>query len=201
MIHLILCSKLSYYGHLITCYVVIFLTISKEYCFIVIYLIGVLFLLVYPRDSFWVLCSLPYNSVVNCCILDLYTDDVELHFSHSDLHVVETCLQSDLDAVATWLNSSHVCLNVGKSNIMLIGSHQRVADNTLHVSVGGNRLTQVRYLGVIIDSVLIWSLHINNNIMVSRIRSRLAAIVCYGSLLPAVIYVLYSAFVMPLTES
>jgi len=36
--------------------------------------------------------------------------------------------------------------------------------------------------------------------MVSRIRSRLAAIVCYGSLPPAVLCVLYSAFVMPLYD-
>ena len=28
-------------------------------------------------------------------VLDLYADDAELHCSHSDLHVVETCLQSD----------------------------------------------------------------------------------------------------------
>ena len=43
------------------------------------------------------------------------------------------------------------CLNV---NCMLIGSHQRVADKALSVSVGGNVSTQVnsvRYLGVLID--------------------------------------------------
>ena len=42
--HSILCSKLAFEGHLMTCYVVIFLTVSKEFCFMVIYLIGVLFL-------------------------------------------------------------------------------------------------------------------------------------------------------------
>jgi len=96
-------------------------------------------------------------SVVKHCFLDLYTDDAELHYSHSDLCVVWSFLQSDLDAVTAWLCISHLCLNVGKSNSMLIGSHQRVANKTLHVSFGGNRLTQVnsvRYLGVLIDSVL-----------------------------------------------
>ena len=81
---------------------------------------------------------------------------------------------------------------------MLIGSRQRVTDKTLHVSVDSNTLTQVnsvRYLGVLIDSVLSWSLHIRN--MVSRVRSRLASIVRYESLLSAVLCVLYSAFVMP----
>ena len=141
-------------------------------------------------------------SVITHCYLDLYdADDAELHCSHSDLCVVETCLQSDLDAVAAWLCTSHLCLNVGKSNCMLIGSRQRVANKSLHVSVGGNRLTQVnsvRYLGVLIDSMLSWTLQICN--MVSRIRSRLASIARYGSLPPAVLCVLYSAFVMPLYD-
>ena len=46
-------------------------------------------------------------SVVRYCMLHLYADDAELYCSHSDLHVVETYLQSDLDSVATWLHSSH----------------------------------------------------------------------------------------------
>ena len=103
--------------------------------------------------------------------------------------------------VAAWLCSSCLCPNVGKSNCMLIGSHQRVANKTLHVSVGGNRLTQVnsvRYLGGLIDSTLSWTLQICN--MVARIRSRLASIARYGSLTPAVLCVLYSAFVMPLYD-
>ena len=121
--------------------------------------------------------------------------------SHSDLCVVETCLQSDLDALVAWLCSSHLCLNVGKSNGMLIGSCQKITNKSLHVSVGGNRLTQVNsvwYLGVLIDSVLSWTLQICN--MVSRIRSRLASIAHYGSLPTAVFCVLYSAFVMPLYD-
>ena len=78
--------------------------------------------------------------------------------------MVETYLQSDLDSVAVWLLSSHLCLNIDKSNCMLIGSHQRVANKELCVSIGGNVLTQVnsvRYLGVLIDPVLSWTLHIN----------------------------------------
>ena len=115
--------------------------------------------------------------------------------------MVETCLQSDLDCVATWLHSSCLCLNADKSNCMLIGSRQRVAGKELNISVGGNMLTQVnsaRYLGVLIDSVLSWTLHVRS--MISRIRYRLALIVRYGSLPPAVLCVLYSVFLMPLFD-
>jgi len=38
-------------------------------------------------------------TVVQYSILDLYTDDYEMHCSHADLGVVEMRLQSDLDDV------------------------------------------------------------------------------------------------------
>ena len=82
---------------------------------------------------------------------------------------------------------------------MLIGSHQSVAGQTLFVSVGGNVLSEVHsvgYLGVLIDHVLSWNLHICN--MISRVRSRPASIIQFESLPPEVLCVMYSAFVMPL---
>ena len=57
-------------------------------------------------------------SVVSHCLLDLYADDTEIHCSDSDLQTVENVensLQSNLTSVATWLGSSHLCLNVDKS--------------------------------------------------------------------------------------
>ena len=109
--------------------------------------------------------------VVKHCFLDLYADDAKLHCSHSDLNIVEECVQLDLDAVALWLCNSHLCLNIVKSNAMLIGSRQKISNKTLNVSVGSVALKQVnstRYLGVLIDPTLSWSLHICN--IVSRIR-------------------------------
>jgi len=76
-----------------------------------------------------------------------------------------------LDAVAQWISSSRLCLNVVKSNALLIGSQQRLSDKTLTVSIGGtvlNQVKSVRYLGVLIDSTLSWSLHITG--VVSRVR-------------------------------
>jgi len=78
---------------------------------------------------------------VQYSVLDLYADDAEMHCSHSDLGVVEKCLQSDLNNVAHWLCSSRLCLNVVKSNSKLIGSHQRITNKILNVTVGGKELT------------------------------------------------------------
>ena len=54
------------------------------------------------------------------------------------------------------------------------------------------------YLDELIDPVLSWNLHICN--MISRVRSGLASIIWFGSLPPAVLCVLYSAFVVPLSD-
>ena len=74
-------------------------------------------------------------SVVRYSILDLYADDAELHYSHSDVHM-KSCIQMDLDAVALWLQSSRLCLNVIKSKCMLVGSRQKLMGKSFNVSVG-----------------------------------------------------------------
>jgi len=75
-----------------------------------------------------------FPSVVDYSNIDLYADDVELHYSHLDLTVVEAQVQSDLDRVAQWIISSHLCLNVVKSTYMLIGSRQRILGKSFNVS-------------------------------------------------------------------
>jgi len=67
-------------------------------------------------------------------------------------------LQLDLNTVAQWISSSCLCLNVVKSNAMLIGSKQRLSGKALTVSIGSTVLYQVkslRYLGILINSTYI----------------------------------------------
>ena len=93
---------MAFVDHPITCYLIICLGGSKEFCFMVTCRIGVLFLLVYLGINFRFPAALYVNdlpSVVEHYILDLYANDAELHCSHSDLHTVATFLQSDLDSV------------------------------------------------------------------------------------------------------
>jgi len=93
-----------------------------------------------------------------------------------------------------WPIGSRWCLNVLKSNSLLIGSRQRVPNKTLNVSVGGKLLTQVssvHYLGFTIDPFLSWNLHISN--LVLKVRSWIASLFRFGSLSPVVLCMLYTA--------
>ena len=67
--------------------------------------------------------------------------------------------------------------------------------------LGGKLLTQVssiHYLGVVIDPSLSWNLYISN--VVSKVRSRIASLFRFGSLSPVVLFMLYTAFVLPLYD-
>ena len=85
---------------------------------------GVLF----PRDPFWVLYCSVYEymnylpSVVEGCQMNMYCDDMELHYSSSDLLLTQRGLQSDLDSADFWLQTNQLNFYVGKSHVMLIGS-------------------------------------------------------------------------------
>jgi len=67
--------------------------------------------------------------------------------------MVENCLQSDLSSVAAWLGSSCLCLNVDKSNCMLIGSCQ---SGVLHQTLSVSQLVEVCYLKFILFGILVF---------------------------------------------
>ena len=204
--HAILCSKLEFYGfqgksyELLCNYLsdrqqrVLFNNNLSNWGSVTIgvpqgSILGPLLFVLYIND-------LP--SVVSHSILDLYADDAELHFSHSDLSVVQTQLQLDLNAIVKWINSSRLCLNGVKSNVLLIGSQQRLSGK---ISIGSTVLNQVKsvqYLGVLIDSILSWSLHITS--VASRVRSKISSMLRFGTLPPVVLCLLYSTFVLPLFD-
>ena len=112
--------------------------------------------------------------------------------------VVETQVQSDLDKVAQWISSSHLYVLILWNQLpcSLVAGKEFQA-KVLMFPLGVQLLSQVdsvRYLGVIIDPMLSWFLHITN--VASRARSRLSSIFWYGTLTPTVLCLLYSAFVL-----
>ena len=77
------------------------------------------------------------NSVTVISLSDtiMYADDTDLHFSHSDLSVVENILHADVENVSTWLIVNRLRLNVIQSLCMLIGSCQRTKGQNLTLAL------------------------------------------------------------------
>ena len=60
----------------------------------------------------------------------------------------------DLKNLNNWLNANKICLNVGKTEVVLFKSLKKQTDSDLHIKLNGKQLyptDSVKYLGIIID--------------------------------------------------
>ena len=137
---------------------------------------------------------------VNACDINMYADDTELHFCHSQLQRVEQVLQNEIEQVSNWMAVNRLKLNVTKSMCMLIGSQQRVGSKSLCLSLNGNVLKQVpsaKYLGVYIDQHLTWQSHICH--ILRRVRGKVYSINRINPP-PMVRKLLYQGYVLPIFD-
>ena len=120
----IIWAFMTFESHHLIYYAVIWQTDSKEFCFVVSCVNGMLFLLAYLRDPSLVLCSFLYILISTLSSYPLLFGLVcwwyRVRLQSFRFVYCGDCLKSDLDAVVTWLHSFHLYLNVGKSNCMLI---------------------------------------------------------------------------------
>ncbi|CAH2211320.1 jg25848 [Pararge aegeria aegeria] len=100
----------------------------------------------------------------------LYADDLQLyrHATLTDLDAAIFAINEDLNAIKDWAESFGLLVNPNKSQAMIIGSRQlrsRVTFNDLPpISYNGIPIVYSctsKNLGLIIDSNLTWSAHIN----------------------------------------
>ena len=139
------------------------------------YLFSLSLLFMYALFSCIFVNDLP--NVVTHAQINMYADDTELHCCGEDLWNVQCDLQLDLCKVQDWLQANRLQLNVSKSVIMLIGSWQKLRNQSVSVSINSRALasvTSTRYLGVLIDQHLMWKLLVAN--VLKGIRSKLYAL-------------------------
>ena len=95
----------------------------------------------------------------------MYADDKVLY--QSDVNSKEACarLQNSLDLLVRWCDTNKLTINIKKTKVMAFGTRQKVKKTTdVNIEVGGERLKVVpsyKYLGIILDSTLNYSQHIN----------------------------------------
>ena len=139
-------------------------------------------------------------NTVNTCDINMYADDTELHYCHSQLENVEQVLQTQLERVHSWMTVNRFKLSIAKSVCMLIGSRQRLNGKCLCLLLNGSILKQVsstKYLGLYIDQHLTWQDQINY--VMKRVRGKIYAINRLSPP-PTVRKLLYQAFILPILD-
>ena len=140
---------------------------------------------------------------VNNCNIELYADDTLLYFASKSVSTIESNLNLDLLNVIHWLRANFLSLNIDKTKMMLIGTHQRLATvSNFTVQANGHNIERVnkfKYLGVVVDQNLSWKDHIEY--IGKKISSRLGMLRRARKVLPRhACITLYCAMVLPLFD-
>ena len=125
-----------------------------------------------PRGQHWDLCCFSYILMTYPIVYLIrnqelmYADDTHLTYADNDICSLEASLNQDLTNINRWLIANKLTLNMTKTELMLIGSRQKL--NSLSVlpdlEINGTQLNRVKFtksLGVLIEANLTWSNHIN----------------------------------------
>ena len=142
-------------------------------------------------------------SAIKFCNVELYADDTLLYFTSDLASTIEHNLTLDLTNITCWLRVNYLSLNINKTKLMLIGTHQRLAPvSDFTVQCNGSVLERVekyKYLGVVLDQNLSWKEHVEY--IGKKISSRLGMLRKARKILPRnACMTLYNAIVLPLFD-
>ena len=92
-----------------------------------------------------------------------FADDTTLYINMKPSEDITNMINAELTQVQTWINANKLSLNVQKTNYMIISNRRAVDD--IDINLGGEAITRVsqhKFLGVIIDDKLKFGGHINS---------------------------------------
>ena len=104
--------------------------------------------------------------VVSHSTIHLYADDTVLYCSSRDPYTARNLVQVDLDNIVQWCTNNKLTINTKKTKSMIFGTKYMLKKlDKPKVKLDGSILGNVyhyKYLGVILDSTLNFTKHINN---------------------------------------
>jgi Reverse transcriptase (RNA-dependent DNA polymerase) len=104
--------------------------------------------------------------------LQLYADDAVLTYSHRDSITLFDDMQHDLNLISNWFYNNCLTVNGNKSKYIIFKDNRRALDTQESLFINGEeieRVENIRYLGLIVDSRLNWDEH------VKHIKSKIAS--------------------------
>ena len=146
----------------------------------------------------FIICLIDISKISDKILPVLYADDFNLFIRGKLVKKVIDEMNMELSKVTEWLNCNKLSLNIEKTNYMVF-TLQRNNPAANVVRINGHHILRVektKFLGVIIDSKLTWSDHIN------MVRNKIAkgfGIICKAKKVPkkSTLRTLYFCFVYP----
>ena len=159
-------------------------------------IIGPLLFLIHFSDAHR---SLEHTNIVT------YADDTVIFTSSSEMNIIESHLNQDVNSLATWFRKNELIINLkkGKTEAMLFGTAKRLnkfKERQLNIKVGEtsiNCTTQHKYLGVTLDPSLTLDTHLDITCKKAAGRVNLLRRI-RSSFDTSTAIVIYNAMIMPL---
>jgi hypothetical protein len=107
------------------------------------------------------------NDIVNLKLagnIYLFADDTAYFLHGKDFQTLKQNLITDTETIMDYLSVNKLKLNVSKSKIMFFSSSNKNVEASTNINIKNQSIdivSQVRYLGVILDNKLNWSPHIS----------------------------------------
>ena len=93
----------------------------------------------------------------------LYADDANIIITGTSIEEIQSKLDNLTSLLIKWVDSNGLALNLKKTHYMIFSNQRSAAMSDLKVQIAGvtiDRVTEARFLGVIIDEKLSWKKHI-----------------------------------------
>ena len=113
-------------------------------------ILGPLIFLIYINDL---------DRAIRYCLVHHFSFDTNLLNYNNSLKRINKQVKQDLKNLTNWLNANKICLNISKTEVVLLKSSRKLKDVLLKLKLNGNKfypINSVKYLGIKIDENLNW---------------------------------------------
>ena len=95
----------------------------------------------------------------------LFADDTNLFLEGTDVKLMQQTMNQELEKISIWLKVNKLSLNISKTHFIFFKGRKRLNEESLSLKIDGNclnRVSETKFLGVIIDENISWKSHIYN---------------------------------------